>query len=311
METEEAALFLLRRARYIGEDALLDAATEADQATAEKIVMQLDGLPLALDQAAAYIEETGCALFDYLKLYRHRAPELLGRRGALAPGHSVPVASTWALSFKNIEQANPAAAELLRFCAFLHPNEIPEEVFIEGAPELGPVLGVVASDTLVWNDALSDILKYSLLRRDSNASKLEIHRLVQAMLKQAMDEATQRLWAERVVRAINRTFPCPEFSSWAVCERLLPQAYICAELINHWDFEFSEAARLLNEAGRYLCGRGRHTDVEPLYQRALAIWEKALEPEHRNVATTLNNLAELYYDQRRYIEAEPLYLKQL
>jgi hypothetical protein len=31
------------------------------------------------------------------------------------------VATTWALSFENIEKANPAAAELLRFCAFLHP----------------------------------------------------------------------------------------------------------------------------------------------------------------------------------------------
>jgi hypothetical protein len=39
--------------------------------------------------------------------------------------------------------------------------------------------------------------KYSLLRRDPNARTLEIHRLVQAMLKQAMDETTKRLWAER------------------------------------------------------------------------------------------------------------------
>ena len=78
-----------------------------------------------------------------------------------------------------------------------------------------------------------------------------------------MDEATQRLWAERAVRAVNRAFPLVEFSNWAGCERLLPQAHACAELINQWGFEFPEAARLLNQAGFYLYERGRYTDAEP------------------------------------------------
>ena len=201
MGIEEGALFVLRRAKYIAEDAPLDAAAEADQAKAKEISAQLDGLPLALGQAGAYIEETGCGLSDYLDLYRSHALELLRRRGALTSDHSDPVATTWALSFENIEKANPAAAELLRFCAFLHPDGIPEEVFRQGAS----VLGSLGSEALAWNDVLSEILKYSLLRRDSKARTLEIHRLVQTVLKQAMDQATQRLWAKRAVRAVNRT----------------------------------------------------------------------------------------------------------
>jgi len=203
MGTDEGALFVLRRTKYIAEDAQLEVAEPTDRATAKEITMQLDGLPLALDQAGAYIEETSCGLSSYLRLHREHAPELLRRRGVLTSDHPNPVATTWALSFEKIEQANPAAAELLRFCAFLDPPDgIPEEVFRQGAPELGPVLGAVASDTLAWNDALSEILKYSLLRRDPNASTLEIHRLVQAVLKQGMDEATHHLWAERAVRAL-------------------------------------------------------------------------------------------------------------
>ena len=227
MRTQEGALFLLRRAKLITENAQLDAAAEADQAKAKEITTQLDGLPLALDQAAAYIEETGCGLLGYLELYRQHAPELLRRRGLLASesDHPDPVASTWALSFENIEKANPAAAELLRFCAFLDPDMIPEELFREGAPELGPELETLGSDALALNDAISEILKYSLLRRNSNTSSLEIHRLVQTVLKQGMDEGTQRLWAERAVRAISRAFPTVEFSNWPVCERLLPQAH--------------------------------------------------------------------------------------
>jgi hypothetical protein len=181
METEEGALFVLRRAKYVAENAALNLASKADQAIAIEIATQLDGLPLALDQAGAYIEETGCGLSGYLDLYTGHALELLQRRGALTSDHSDPVSSTWALSFENIEKTNPAAAEFLRFCAFLHPDGIPEEVFSKGAPELGLVLGPVGSDAFALNTAFFVILKYSLLRRDSKARTLEIHRLVQAV----------------------------------------------------------------------------------------------------------------------------------
>ena len=80
-------------------------------------------------------------------------------------------------------------------------------MFSEGAPELGPVWGPVGSDGFALNAAIAEILKYSLPRRDPKAGTLEIHRLVQTVLKQGMDEATQRLWAERVVRAVDRAFP--------------------------------------------------------------------------------------------------------
>jgi hypothetical protein len=193
MGTEEGELFVLRRAKYIAEDALLEQAAEADRATAKEITAQLDGLPLALDQAGAYIEETGCGLLGYLELYRSHALELLRHRGALPSDHPNPVATTWSLSFENIAKANAAAAELLQFCAFLHPDGIPEEVFSKGALELGRVLGPVGSDAFALNRSISEILKYSLLRRDPNTKILEIHRLVQAALKDGMDEDTQRL----------------------------------------------------------------------------------------------------------------------
>jgi tetratricopeptide (TPR) repeat protein len=307
MGLEEGALFLLRRAGCIVEHALLEAANPIDQAKAKGVVAQLDGLPLALDQAGAYIDETSCGLSGYLDLYQKHAPDLLRFRGTLDPSHPDPVASTWALSFENIEKANPAGAELLKFCAFLHPDAIPEEVFREGASELGPVLGAVASDELALNRAIAETLKYSLLRRDPNARTLEIHRLVQTVLKQeGMDEAMQCLWAERAVRAVNRAFPRAEFATWTECERLLPQALACAELICRWGFGFPEAARLLYETGVCLFDRSRYDEVEPLYQWALSIREQALGPDCPEVTWTLQDLAGLYRVQGRYREAEAL-----
>ena len=57
--------------------------------------------------------------------------------------------------------------------------------------------------------------------------------------------------------------------------------------------------------------QGRYAEAEPLYQRALAIREEKLGPEHLYVALTLHNLALLYQNQRKYAEAEPLYQRAL
>src|SRR5205823_5766365 len=125
---EEAILLLLRRAKVLATNATLDKATPSDQATAEAIVEVIDGLPLALDQAGAYIEETGCSLSGYLDLYRIRRKELLKRRSSLPSDHPEPVSTTWALAFQHVNQVNSAAADLLCLCAFLDPDTIPEEI---------------------------------------------------------------------------------------------------------------------------------------------------------------------------------------
>jgi hypothetical protein len=103
MDKDEGTL-LLRRARVLAQEAPLDLVREKDRAEAEAIVTALDGLPLALDQAGAYIEETGCSLSDYLNLYQTRRKDLLGRRGQLPPGHPETVLATWSLSFQKLRQ---------------------------------------------------------------------------------------------------------------------------------------------------------------------------------------------------------------
>ena len=312
MPPEEGARFLLRRVKRIGQDAPLEEATASDQTEALAITQELGGLPLALDQAGAYIEETGCSLADYLEIYQIHGIELLKERGDLVEkDHPDPVAVTWALSLEKIEEANPAAAELLNLCAFLHPDAIPEEIFSEGAEELGPILSPVAANAFKLNAAIKEVLKYSLLRRDSGAKTLDIHRLVQVVLQKAMDEAIKKQWAERAVRVINRLFPEPNFSMWSKCERFLSQVQICAELIEHWGFDFNETARLLNQAGFYLKLRARYSQAELLYEQALAIRKKVLGENNLDIGQSLHNLAELYHDQARYNEAEPLYKQAL
>ena len=191
---KEGAFFLLRRAKIIAPDASLESANEADISKAQEISMLMDGLPLALDQAGAFIEETACGLAGYLDLYQQQHKELFKQRGDIASTHPEPVASTWLLSFKKVERANPAAAELLRLLAFLHPDAIPEEIITKGAPELGPVLEPVATNLVTLNKAIAELLKYSLVRRDSNAKTLTVHRLVQLVIQDSMDEEQEHMW---------------------------------------------------------------------------------------------------------------------
>ena len=311
MDVEEGALFLLRRTTMLGRDVPLSSVPEAVRVEAIAIVEAVDGLPLALDQAGAYIEETGCGLSRYLGLYQAQRKELHQRRSKRPTDHPEPVATTWSLSFQKVEHANPAAAELLRFCAFLHPDAIPEELITEGAPYLSPVLQLIANDPMKLDEAIGELLNYSLVRRHPETKTLSMHRLVQAVLKDEMDLGTQEQWAGRTVRVVNHLFPFGTADTWHLCQRYLPHAILCPNYIERWEMASPESARLLHNTASYLDDRAQYREAEPLYQRAVAIYERLLGPDHLGTAKCLNDLAVLYWNQGKYEQVEPLYQRAL
>jgi tetratricopeptide (TPR) repeat protein len=308
MEHDEGTLLLLRRANLLPENAPLEQASQQDRANAQAIVTALDGLPLALDQAGAYIDEMSISLSSYLTLYQKRRTALLAHRGQLPPGHSETVATTWNISFQQVEQTNPAAADLLRLCAFLSPDAIPETILTEGASVFGRRLKVLVSDAIEFNKAIQLLRHYSLIRRNPEANTLSIHRLVQAVIQDTQSPKERRIWSEQAVRAVNAVFPS---ESWLPIQPLLPHALACANLIDQFQYEFSEASRLLDRTATYLQDAGRYKEAEPLFERALAIDEKMQGAEHPVTGIRLNNLAELYREQGKYEEALPLYERAL
>jgi tetratricopeptide (TPR) repeat protein len=306
MEPAEGALLLLRRAGRLRPDQPLDAAAPTEQEQARALSAELGGLPLALDQAGAFVAATTFSLAEYLNLYRQRGRELRARRGPHPLAHP-HVTETFSLAFAQVTARNPAAADLLRACAFLHPDAIPEELLSESAPAWGEPLAAALAEPLERAELFATLNRFALITRDPDAHTLTLHRVTQAVLQDELDEDGQRRWAERAVRVVNRGFPAVEFSNWPQCERLLPQAQAAAKWIARWDFAFVEGGRLLNNAAYYLHERGRFAEAEPFQQRALAILERALSPDHPAFATSLNNLAALYHAQGHLAEAEPLF----
>lgn len=298
----EGTLFLLQRAQR-------QQISENERDAATNVVIALDGFPLALDQAGAYIEETGCRFSDYLQLYQARRQVLLARRGAHATSYPDSVATTWSLSFQRVEQANPAAAELVRLCAFLAPDHIPEELFKEGAAHWPPGLQQASTDLLAFNQMVEELLRFSLVKHLAEHHVLSIHRLVQVVQQDALPPEEQRSWAERVVRAVHALFPADprtDAASWPQCLRYLEQAQACDRLIQEYGLLLPEAAELLDRTGVYLYQHASYSLAERLYQRALQIREQCLGREHPHVAYSLDNLAELYYEQKEYAKVELL-----
>ena len=125
MEREDGATLLLRRAGIVPEQGRLNEASSHDSKKALEISEETED-PLALDQAGAFIAETGRTAGEYLDFYHKRRDRLLQERGRKYFGHPSSLASTILLSFEHLEQVNTVAANVLRMCAFLHPDDIPE-----------------------------------------------------------------------------------------------------------------------------------------------------------------------------------------
>jgi hypothetical protein len=249
LSAEQGALFLLRRAALMAPDATLEHVSPKPRELAMQVSQELGGLPLALDQAGAYLEATGTALAAYQQIYQRQRTALLAQRRAQGADHPEPVASTWSLSFARVEATTPAAAELLRLCAYLAPDAIPEEILTQGAEHLGPVLGPVASDAFLLGQAIEALRAYSLVGRDPSQQTLSVHRLVQAVVRDALDAVDRQTWVERAIRAVHAALPPVEHANWPQWERLLAHAQACAAWLDLQEIHLQEAAEVLQQTG--------------------------------------------------------------
>lgn len=281
----------------------------------QELILELDYLPLAIEQAGAYINKMQCTFAEYLVSYRKRGLELLEKSKISTNTYPKSVATTWLLNFEEIKEISLASVDLLFASAFLHCDKIPFDIFTKGHEILGENIALklnkAKDDPLIFHEIIEPLAQFSLISVNRSEHTFDIHRLVQTVIKEGMNKGAQYLWAERIVMAINYVFPEVKFENWDSCDKLLPHALACSNLIKVWNMDFEESATLLNSIGGYLYARGRFGECESLLTRSLEIRKKIFDANNPYLAESLNHLAELYHTQGKYSVAETLYIRSL
>jgi hypothetical protein len=189
LDTEVAAEFLINR------------TGDPDRHLATRLAVELGGLPLALEQAAAYMQATGDTLTEYLTLLRQRRADILARGEPI--GYGKTVATTLSVAFNRLQQASPGAVGLLRLLAFCTPEAIPLRMLSQSRPGLAghlspsvqPLLAPLLEDSLAAKDAIAELRKHSLISRPIEGL-VSIHRLVQAVIIDQMPPGTAAEWRQ-------------------------------------------------------------------------------------------------------------------
>jgi transcriptional regulator with XRE-family HTH domain len=250
---------------------------DPDQEAALELASMLGGLPLALEQAAAYMLATGATMARYLALFRHRRAEMLAR-GEPA-GYSKTVASTWTLALDRLRESEPAAVGLLRLLAFWAPEAIPLNLLLQPREALGgrldgdlvPALAPLLEDPLAASDAIGALRRYSLINLLADWL-VSVHRLVQAVTADQMPDGQAVRWRHAAAAVVGAAIPDhPEQpESWADFAALLPHAR--AALAPDHD----AMARIVS----YLGYTGRAGAARDLQQRIADTRARDLGPEH-------------------------------
>jgi len=247
MDPQTGAFLLLRRAALLPLEARLDEASSEDVHTACMISQELGGLPLAIDQAAAYIQALACPLEEYLQRYQQRRLALLQVRQAHNPDYPASVATTWSLSCEKVTRLNPAAAELLTLCAFLAPDAIPEELLVHGSPHLGDLLAPATADPIQLDAACKAALSFSLIAREQETETITMHRLVQMVIRDGLHQEMQALWVERVMRAIHAALPDIDAAAQHELRIYVPHLLVCNAFVKDWQLQGEQVHMLLEE----------------------------------------------------------------
>ena len=276
LDTEVAAGFLANR------------TGDPDRAAARELAGVLGGLPLALEQAAAYIQATGITVAEYLPLFRDRQADLLARGEAI--GHPLDVAATLGLALSRLMSQDPAAAGLLRLLALLAPEPVPLGLLLAGlrpglvGPGVAAGIGPLLNDPVATGDAIAALRRYSLLSPAGNGMVL-VHRLVQAVARAQFRADADSEWKQAAGALVEAAIPAdPQVpAGWPSFAALLPHARAVLDLTSDG---IERMARYLGFSGSYLLAR----DLLRLITDAYAA-DDACGAEHGRALATRQELA--------------------
>ncbi|WP_406098389.1 FxSxx-COOH system tetratricopeptide repeat protein [Streptomyces sp. NBC_01013] len=291
---EESIEHLQRRAPGLSDE---DAA---------QVATAVGDLPLAVEQAAAWIAETATPIDTYLEQLAQQAPEVLALNQPA--GYPEPVAATWNISIQRLKERSPAAVRLLQLCAFFAPEPISGNLLYskEMIEALKPY-DASLQEKLVLGRVIREIGRFALAKVDQVSNSIQVHRLVQAVIRAQLTEEEQRDARHAVHRILAGARPdddepidnpanWPQFAS--IWPHLGPSdARNCKE---------PEARRLLIDRVRYLWKRGDFRTATTLCEELREIWRETLGERDIQYLYLCFHLSNIYRSRGRYVEAKEL-----
>jgi hypothetical protein len=267
---------------------LVERTGDPDHQAATGQAEAVGGLPLALEQAAAYIQATGDSLAGYLASFRRRRADLLSRGEPV--GYPGTVATTWAMAFTQLERSAPRAAGLLRLLGFCAPEAIPLGLLLQPRPglagrlavEVAEVLVPLLEDDLAAGDAVAALRRYSLVRPAGDGA-VSVHRLVQAVTADQMPGQLREAWRQAAAAVIEAALPPDPRrpATWRTFAALLPHAQAA----------LPPDSRRMARIASYLGHSGGYAAARVFSQAMLQERTRLLGPEDRGTLLARGHVA--------------------
>ncbi|MGH3757301.1 FxSxx-COOH system tetratricopeptide repeat protein [Actinophytocola sp.] len=275
---------------------------------ADELAEKLGDLPLAVAQAAAWRAATGMPVSEYLKLFDEKVVEISSRPAPAV--YEIPVSAAWDVSSDVLEKRNPAAHQLLQVCAFFAPEPITRTLFngVRGI-RMSPELEAALRDPMHLGRAIRDINRYSLAKIDHRTNTLQLHRLVQVVLRNRMSEE-MRHDRQHVAHVLLANLDPNEPRSskwWPRYQDIWPHVY-SSDLVQCDD---AWVRQLVINLMQFLYFWGDHSEAAELAARALERWRVALGDTDLQVLEASSYLGLYLWALGRYSEAAELNLRTL
>jgi tetratricopeptide (TPR) repeat protein len=265
------------------------------------LLNELIYLPLAIVQASAYINENRIPFSDYLSLLADRegdAIDLLSEEfedDGRYQNVKNPVATTWLISFEQIRQRDPLAAEYLSFIACIDSKDIPQSLLPRGQSRKKEI------------GAIGTLDAYSFVTRRPVNDALDLHRLVHLSTRNWLNLRNE--WDDRANAALHRVedmFPRPKHENRALWMSYQIHAQCVLTLTKDREKESKEWYSLASRIGECCLNTGKYQESESWIRQTLKLTEEVLGKTHPETLATMNNLAAVLDRQGKYAEAETI-----
>jgi hypothetical protein len=270
---------------------------------ADRVAEALGDLPLAVEQAGAWLAETGTSATDYVRQLATESSQVLSLNQP--DDYPIPVAVTWRLAFDRLRAESPAAARLLQLCAFFAPEPIPMALLQneQMIKSLVPFNSQLREPRMI-GALIRAIARYSLAKVDRGTNSVQVHRLIQAVVRASMEteaDVTKATHEVHLVLAAARPkrgeVDDPE--NWNDCDQIWPHLGPSRAA----ECEQDETRQLLIERVRYLWRRGQLDEARDFGGVLEDIWARQYDQDDMQSLYLRCQIANVLRSQGRYTEA--------